>query len=280
MIRIGFLKLGNIATAPMIELLLDERAEREDIEVKVITTGANMSPDQAEAAAKTLLGLGPQLIFITSPNASTPGPSKAREITSAAGVPTVVVSDGPRRISEELAKKGMGSIIVEADSMIGARREYLDPVEMALFNSDVIKVLAVTGAYSVLTRTIDGLIGALKEGNKPEMPSLVVDSTMATDAAEFKNPYAKAKAYAAYEIARRVSSITTEACFRVKEWEVYTAMCAAAHEMMRIAAKLSDEAREIEKEGDSVLRKPHHKEGAILTKRSLIEKPKASGETR
>ena len=273
MVKIGFLKLGNIATAPMIELLLDERAERNDIEVKVVTTGANMSPTQAEEAAKALLNFKPQLVFITSPNASTPGPTKAREVLSG-NVSVVVVSDGPRKLPEELAKKGMGCIIVEADSMIGARREFLDPVEMALFNSDTMRVLAVTGAYTILYKTLDELITTLKEGRELKLPSIVVDSTLATDAAGFKNPYAKAKAYAAYEIARRVSSITTDACFRVKEWEVYTAMCAAAHEMMRTAAKLVDEAREIEKYGDSVLRMPHYDDGSILSKRGLIEKPK------
>jgi len=273
LIKIGFLKLGNIATAPMIELLLDERAERNDIEVKVVTTGANMSPTQAEEAAKALLNFKPQLVFITSPNASTSGPTKAREVLSG-NVSVVVVSDGPRKLPEELAKKGMGCIIVEADSMIGARREFLDPVEMALFNSDTMRVLAVTGAYTILYKTLDELITTLKEGRELKLPSIVVDSTLATDAAGFKNPYAKAKAYAAYEIARRVSSITTDACFRVKEWEVYTAMCAAAHEMMRTAAKLVDEAREIEKYGDSVLRMPHYDDGSILSKRGLIEKPK------
>jgi len=273
LVKIGFLKLGNIATAPMIELLLDERAERNDIEVKVVTTGANMSPTQAEEAAKALLNFRPQLVFITSPNASTPGPTKAREVLSG-NVSVVVISDGPRKLPEELAKKNMGCIIVEADSMIGARREFLDPVEMALFNSDTMRVLAVTGAYTILYKTLDELIATLKEGRELKLPSIVVDSTIATDAAGFKNPYAKAKAYAAYEIARRVSSITTDACFRVKEWEVYTAMCAAAHEMMRTAAELVDEAREIEKYGDSVLRMPHHDDGSILSKRGLIEKPK------
>jgi methylenetetrahydromethanopterin dehydrogenase len=275
LVRIGFLKLGNIATAPMIELLLDERAERGDIEVRVVTTGANMSPAQAEEAANTLLNLKPQIVFITSPNASTPGPTKAREVLSGR-VPVVVVSDGPRKLAEELAKKGMGCIIVEADSMIGARREFLDPVEMALFNSDTIRVLAVTGAYTVLCKTLDDLVLTLKEGKELKLPSLVVDSSLATEAASFKNPYAKAKAYAAYEVARRVSAITTEACFRVKEWEVYTAMCAAAHEMMRTAAELADAAREIEKYGDSVLRMPHYDDGSTLVKRSLIEKPRKS----
>ena len=274
MVRIGFLKLGNIATAPMIELLLDERAEREDIEVRVVSTGASMSPVQAEEAAKPMVSLRPQIVFIISPNASTPGPRRAREIISGGGVPTVVVSDGPRKIVGSLAEKGMGCIIVEADSMIGARREFLDPVEMALFNSDTIRVLAVTGAYTILYNTIDGLINTLREGRELELPSLVINSVLATEAAGFKNPYAKAKAYAAFEIAKSVSSITTEACFSVKEWEVYTSLCATAHEMMRVAAKLADEAREVEKYGNSVLRMPHYDDGSILLKRSLIEKPK------
>lgn len=233
-----------------------------------------MSPEQAEEAAKTMLSLKLQIVFITSPNASTPGPTRAREIVSEGGIPTVVISDGPKKIMESLAKKGIGCIIVEADSMIGARREFLDPVEMALFNSDTIKVLAVTGAYTLLYKTIDGLISALKEGRKLELPSLIIDSALAAEAAEFENPYARAKAYAAYEVAKRVAAITTEACFRAREWEVYTSLCAAAHEMMRVAAKLADEAREIEKYGDSVLRMPHYDDGSILEKRALVEKPK------
>jgi len=78
---------------------------------------------------------------------------------------------------------------------------------------------------------------------------------------------------AAHEISRRVAGLTTEACFMVKEWERYTSIAAAAHEMMRHAAKLAEEAREIEKGGDTVLRKPHHPNGTILEKRKLIEKP-------
>jgi len=50
-------------------------------------------------------------------------------------------------------------------------------------------------------------------------------------------------------------------------------MVAAAHEIMRTAAKLADEAREIEKSQDKVLRRPHFKDGKIGTKRSLMEKP-------
>jgi len=274
MIKIGFLKLGNIATSTMIELLLDERAEREDLEVRVISSGANMGPEQSTKIAEDMLHFKPDLCFVVSPNASTKGPATAREVLCKAGIPTIIVTDGPKKLLEELQKAGMGGIIVEADSMIGARREFLDPIEMAVFNSDVIKVLSVTGVFSLIYKIIDDLIQQLKSGSKPSLPLLEVTRTMAIEAAGFINVYAKAKATAAYEISKRVANLTTEACFKEKEWEIYTMLCASAHELMRTAAHLSDEAREIEKYGDNVLRRPHHRDGRILEKRKLIEKPK------
>ncbi|MFQ6053591.1 MAG: F420-dependent methylenetetrahydromethanopterin dehydrogenase [Candidatus Bathyarchaeia archaeon] len=274
MVRIGFLKLGNIATAPMVEFLLDERAEREDMEVRVVSSGANMGPEQSKDAARTMLALEPDLVFVVSPNAATKGPTAAREVLAEAGVPTVVISDGPKKLLEGLGEKGMGGIMVEADSMIGARREFLDPVEMALFNADTIKVLSVTGVYSVVYRAIDGLIEQLKAGKRPELPLLNVTRKKALKAAGFLNPYAGAKAAAAYEMAKRVANLTTQACFKEKDWEAYTALCAAAHELMRSAAILADEAREIEKYGDSVLRTPHYDDGSTLKKRRLMEKPR------
>jgi methylenetetrahydromethanopterin dehydrogenase len=274
MVRIGFLKLGNIATSTMIELLLDERAEREDMEVRVLSSGANMGSKQAGDVANSMLALKPDLVFVVSPNASTKGPTKAREALAEAGVPVVVVSDGPKKLLEELGEKGMGGIIVEADSMIGARREFLDPVEMAVFNADTIKVLSVTGVLNVVYETVDGLIEQLKAGKKPELPLLNVTRKKSIKAAGFTNPYAEAKAGAAYEMAKNVGDLTVAACFKEKDWEVYTALCAAAHELMRSAAILADEAREIEKYGDSVLRRPHYDDGSILKKRKLIEKPK------
>ncbi|RLI08009.1 F420-dependent methylenetetrahydromethanopterin dehydrogenase [Candidatus Bathyarchaeota archaeon] len=274
MVRIGFLKLGNIATAPMVELLLDERAEREDMEVRVLTSGANMGPEQSEDVANAMLALKPDLVFVVSPNAATKGPTRAREVLAEAGIPVVVISDGPKKLLEALEKRGMGGIIVEADAMIGARREFLDPIEMAIFNADTIKVLSVTGVYNVVYEAIDALIEQLKAGKKPELPLLNVTRKKALKAAGFSNPYAQAKAAAAYEMAKRVANLTTQACFKEKDWETYTALCAAAHELMRSAALLADEAREIEKYGDAVLRKPHYNDGSILRKRKLIEKPR------
>ncbi len=272
--RIGFLKLGCIATSPMIELLLDERAEREDMEVRVLSSGANMGQKQAQDVANSILALKPDLVFVVSPNASTKGPTRARNVLAEAGIPVIVVSDGPKKLLEELEEKGVGGIIIEADSMIGARREFLDPIEMAIFNAETIKVLAVTGVYNVVYETVDGLIEQLKAGSEPELPLLNVTRKKALKAAGFTNPYAEAKAAAAYEMAKKVADLTTTACFKEKDWEVYTALCAAAHELMRQAARLADEAREIEKYGDSVPRKPHYDDGSTLKKRKLIEKPK------
>jgi methylenetetrahydromethanopterin dehydrogenase len=273
MVLIGFLKVGNIATAPMIELLLDERAERDDMEVRVVSSGANMGGRQSEEVARIMVGLKPDLVFVTSPNASTKGPTKARELITAAGIPVVVVSDGPRSLIEELQGKGMGCIIIEADSMIGARREFLDPIEMAIFNADAIKVLSVTGVYSLIYQTLDALIEQLKSGKKLELPLLNITREKSLKVSGLSNPYALAKAGASYEMAKRVSNLTTEACFKEKDWAVYTALCATAHELMRTAALVSDDAREIEKYGDNVTRKPHYDDGSYLIKKKLIEKP-------
>jgi len=273
MVLIGFLKVGNIATAPMIELLLDERAEREDMEVRVVSSGANMGGRQSEEVARIMVGLKPDLVFVTSPNASTKGPTKARELISASGIPVVVVSDGPKSLIEELQGKEMGCIIIEADSMIGARREFLDPIEMAIFNADAIKVLSVTGVYSLIYKTIDALIEQLKSGKKLELPLLNITREKSLKVSGLSNPYALAKAGASYEMAKRVSNLTTEACFKEKDWAVYTALCATAHELMRTAALVSDDVREIEKYGDNVTRKPHYNDGSYLIKKKLIEKP-------
>jgi len=274
-IRIGFLKLGNIGTAPMIEFLLDERAERGDISTRTVGSGSKIGPGEAEECAKRLLDFEPQIAIVTSPNAALPGPTKARQLLAGAGVPTIVVSDGPsKKALKQMEDGGFGYLIIEGDPMIGARREFLDPVEMAIFNSDVLKVLSITGTLRLVAEEIDRAISSLKGGEKPTPPKVVVDKEKAVDAAGFSNPYARAKAIAAYEICCRVAAITTEACFVVKEWERYTALAAAGHEMMRTASKLADEAREIEKGGDAVLRTPHFDDGTVLQKRKLLDKPR------
>jgi methylenetetrahydromethanopterin dehydrogenase len=273
-VKVGFLKLGCIGSALLLEFMLDERAERQDIDVRVVGAGAKLGTEQAEEAARIMLESKPQIVIVTSPNATLPGPKRAREIVKAAGIPVLVVSDSPAKKSvQELEQQGFGYIIVEADSMIGARREFLDPLEMALFNLDVTRVLAITGALNLLTAEIDRAIESIKKGTQLSLPKIVVDKEKAIKAASFSNPYSATKAMAAYETARRVADISIEGCFTVKEWELYTQIVSTAHEMMRQAARLADDARETEKTQDAVSRTPHYDDGSILKKRRLMEKP-------
>jgi len=273
-LKIGVLKLGCIGTLPLIEFLLDERAERTDIDVRVAGSGAKLGPKQCTEVAKQLLEQKLNLLILIGPAQATPGPTEARKMIAVTKIPAMVISDSPaKKVAEEMEEMGFGYIIVEADSMIGARREFLDPAEMAAYNSDIIKVLAETGAFSLIVETIDKTIESIKSGKKPELPRIVIDGAKAVEAAGFSNPYAKAKALASYEMACQVSKLTTEACFKVQDPNAYVPMVAAAHEMMRAAARLADEAREIEKNNNTVQRKPHFKDGASGTKKALIEKP-------
>jgi methylenetetrahydromethanopterin dehydrogenase len=93
------------------------------------------------------------------------------------------------------------------------------------------------------------------------------------DQSDFNNPYAKAKAMAAYGLAEKVAEINTKACFIEKESEKYILLVACAHEIAQTAAKLAEEAREIEKYNDSVVRKPHAKDGKQKIKTKLMLPP-------
>ncbi|MCW4030883.1 MAG: hypothetical protein NWE80_00790, partial [Candidatus Bathyarchaeota archaeon] len=54
---------------------------------------------------------------------------------------------------------------------------------------------------------------------------------------------------------------------------------ACAHELAQVAARLAEEAREIEKHTDTLMRKPHSKKGKPLTKTKLMLSPTADEET-
>jgi len=280
-VRIGVAKIGNIATSVLLDILLDERAEREDISIRVVGSGPKLTPEEAKEVVEKLLEFKPHLVILVSPNAALPGPTLARELVAEAGIPAVVISDKPgKKAVKDIEAKGMGYILVEADSMIGARREFLDPTEMAIFNADLLRVLACTGVFHLVVEEIDKIVDALKAGEKPELPKMIIGRDEAVRAARFSNPYARAKAMAAYVMAAKVADLTTEGCFKVKEWESYTQIVAAAHELMREAASLADEAREIEKYGDTVYRAPHNRKGILLRKSKLIEKPRKPEEAR
>ncbi len=274
-VKIGVFKCGNIGAAPVFELLLDELAEREDIKVRTVTTGSKMAVEDVEEALPKLYQFNPNLIIFISPNPAIPGPTKVREILTDKGVPGVVISDGvAKRIKDELEKQGLGYIVIMGDPLIGARREFLDPIEMAIFNSNIIKVLAITGVLRILHQEVDRLVATLKEEDTSlNLPKLLVDTDVIRDKSTFSNPYAKAKAMAAYELTKKIAEIDTQACFIEKERGRYIPLVACAHEIAQIAARLAEEAREIEKSLDTVVRNPHSKKGTPLTKTRLMPPP-------
>ncbi|MDO5850010.1 MAG: F420-dependent methylenetetrahydromethanopterin dehydrogenase [Methanobacteriaceae archaeon] len=273
-VKIGIIKAGNIGTSPVLDLLLDERADRPNIDVRVFGSGAKMAPEQVEDIVPKIDAWAPDFCIFISPNPGAPGPARARELLSEKDIPAVIIGDAPGKgKKDEMDEQGLGYIIVMADPMIGAKREWLDPTEMADFNANVLKVLAATGALRLVQFTIDDLIDAADAGAELELPKLIITANKAVDAAEFANPYAKAKAIAAYEMCGAVANLDMKGCFMTKGFENFIPLVAAAHEMAKAAADLATEAREIEKANDTVLRTPHMKEGNRGRKVDLICKP-------
>jgi methylenetetrahydromethanopterin dehydrogenase len=273
-VKVGVFKSGNIGSAPLLELLLDELADREDISVRSVTTGAKMLAEEVEEALPKIFDFNPDFIIFVSPNPAVQGPARAREILLERRVPSIFISDAPgKRLKDEFEKNGFGYIIVMGDPLIGARKEFLDPIEMAIFNSNVIKVLAITGVYRMIYQEIDRVIYCCKEGLKLELPKLIIDTDSIRDDSDFKNPYAKAKAMAAYELTKKIAEINTRACFMEREKEKYIPLVACAHEIAQVAASLAEEAREIEKYADILVRRPHSKEGSLKVKEKLMLPP-------
>jgi methylenetetrahydromethanopterin dehydrogenase len=271
MFKIGFIKLGNIATSLAVDLALDEIAERTDIEFKVISFGPKMTKKEGEVAAE-LKSWEPQLVVISSPNSATPGPTAARNAFK--GLPTIVISDGPTKKEqrEAIAAEGFGYIILPVDPLIGAKREFLDPSEMALFNADALKVLSICGAVRLVQEELDRAMSSVAEG-APKLPQILATPNKCAERMDFQNPYARAKAVGALHMAQTVASIDAQACFKLKELDKVALAAAAGHEVMRAAAALADQARELEKAGNTVSRKPHARSGEILKKTGLLEMP-------
>lgn len=269
--KIGIFKCGNIAVSPLFELLLDELADRQDIKTRTVATGSKMTVEDVEEALPKLFEFDPDIMALICPNPSIAGPAKVREKMAASGIPSIVISDSPaKRIKGELEKQGLGYIIITGDPLIGARREFLDPIEMAIFNANIIKVLAITGVFRIVHQEIDRLVEALRKGLTPVPPKLVIDVACVRDKSDFKNPYAKAKAMAAYELTEKIAEVNTQACFVEKESDKYIPLVVSAHEVAQVAARLAEEAREIEKYADTLVRKPHGKDGLIKIKTNLM----------
>ncbi len=269
--KIGIVKTGNIGSSLILELLLDERADRKDIEVSVCTSGAKMAPADGKRVLDKIISENPDLIIYSTPNPSAPGPLKV--IDALSGQKAIIIGDAPGiKVKDRLKEAGLGYVFIKADSMIGARREFLDPIEMAVFNSDILKVLSVTGAFRIVQEEIDRTIDAIKLG-EDYLPGIVVNGEVAINRSGITNPYARAKAMAAYEMAEKVGEMNIRGCFVVKDPEKYVLLVASAHEMLHAAAMLADEVREMEKADDAVLRRSHLPDGTLVGKRCLLEKP-------
>ncbi len=271
MFKIGFIKMGNIASSLVVDLALDEIAERTALEMRILRSGPKMTKKEAEASGD-LKSWNPQLIIIIGPNAATSGQTAVRELYK--GLPTIVISDGPtkKEARDGIAADGFGYIILPMDPLIGAKREFLDSAEMALFNSDALKVLSICGAVRLVQEEIDMTIISLTKGDL-KLPQMLVTPEICADRMDFKNPYAKAKAIGALYMAQTVANIDAQACFKLKELEAIALTAASGHEVMRAAANLADEAREFEKGADAVSRKPHSRSGELMRKIGLLDKP-------
>lgn len=278
--KLAVVKLGCIGAAPLLDLILDERADREDLTVRAYTSGAKLDPESCQGPVDDVIRDQPDLVLLVSPNAALPGPSQARQRFAENNIALITIGDGPSR--RAFFKKNddgkqeidvpdkQGFLVLPCDPMLGARREFLDPTEMVLFNADVIKLLSATGVIRCIQDNLDQVINAMKKGKTVVFPTLTVSAETALEAAAFNNPYAAAKAYAALKIAESVAAVTTKACFVEQQASHYIPMVTAAHEMIRTAAQLADQAREIEKYNDSVMRSPHSAAGEVHHKNQLM----------
>jgi methylenetetrahydromethanopterin dehydrogenase len=281
--KLAVAKFGCIGAAPLLDLILDERADRKDLEIRGFTSGAKLDPDSCNIIVEQIISYAPDLVLVVSPNAALPGATGARETLAAEKLPTISISDGPSKKAfigkgedgkpVNTVLDGQGFIILPSDPMIGARRELLDATEMCVFNGEIIKVLAVTGVIRFIQLAVDKVVNDLKEGNTPEMPTLVANAADVVSQAGFSNPYAAAKAIAALTMSETVAKLTTKGCFMEKDPEKYIPLVAAGHEVLRAAAMLADEARELEKSIDMVNRTPHSSGGETRQKNKLADKP-------
>ncbi len=272
MTTITFVKIGYIGTTIIIEALLDERSARKDIKMRVVSCAVSMDVEDSEEVARMAAGIESDLYVVVSPNAGLKGPKAARAVLEETGKPMILVSDEPSRKYMRGLPEELGFFVIYGDPMISAKSAFLDPTEMALFNADVLKTLAITGTFKLIQTEIDKVIDAIKAGEKPELPRIVITKKRALAASEIQNPYAMGKAVAAYEINRKVASLSTEAVFKIEDRNDAIPVLTAAHEAARTAAMLADEAREIEKANDTAIRVSHFSKGNRRRKVGLFDK--------
>ena len=71
-VKVGVAKLGNIASGVMAELLLDERADREDMQTFMATSGTKLEPADVDRVVSNLKAYKPDFCIVVSPNGVLP----------------------------------------------------------------------------------------------------------------------------------------------------------------------------------------------------------------
>ena len=246
MVNIGFIKMGNLGMSQVINLIQDEIAAREGITVRVFGTGAKMAPADA-ADTESFKQWNADFVVIISPNAAAPGPTAAREIWK--DVPCIIVSDGPtkKEAREAFEQEGFGYIILPVDPLIGAKREFLDSVEMASFNADAMKVLSICGVVRLIQEELDKVteqVASGKSGKDLELPHIFAKPEKCVEHAGFANPYAKSKLLLPFTWLKRLLRSTS--CLLHVEGNRAVCLTAAADMRLWSAAQLANQAREIE----------------------------------
>lgn len=273
-VKIAIIKIGFIGLTTLIEAILDERAARKDIEIRSISSGSKLDLESANSLSDIYDSYPADFYILITPNATLPGP-KSLALDLSKRKPTMLISDSPgKKLIDEL-NDNIGCIIVESDPLIAVRKDFLDPVEMTNFNSDVLKVLAITGTIRGVNKILDDVINQIsKEVQNIKLPKIVLDRFESIKNSGLTNPYAKSKALASFELAKRAAQISSQANYKEQDREKYLLLCGTSHELMRTAAHLADEAREIEKTNDTVYRSTHLADGSTVNKTKLFDPSK------
>jgi len=266
MVKITFVKLGNITLTTLIDIMLDERASRKDIEVTVLSSSTKMKPEAAERLFPLIDQVETDLMVMISPNAKDKGPQAVIEKYKDK-FPVIVVSDtADKEMREKWKADGVGYVIVSFDPMIGAKLDFLDPTEMCLFNGYIIETFSSCGVFAYIVRLFDEVIDQLKSGEKPELPTRNLSPIGVTESYPFGNDYSRPKAFAALRILQDAGKLNVNGCWGEKDHNRALVKVAAAHEMVRQASIIADEVRELEKASGHLVRTPHNKEGEIYHK--------------
>ena len=266
MVKITFVKLGNITLTTLIDIMLDERASRTDIEATVISSSTKMKPEAAERLFPLIDQVETDLLVMISPNAKDKGPQLVID-TYKEKYPVLVVSDtADKEMREKWKAEGVGYIIASFDPMIGAKLDFLDPTEMCLFNGYIISAFSSCGVFSYIVELFDDVIKQIKDGKKPELPYRNLSPIGVVEKYPFQNEYSRPKAFAALRILQDAGKLNVNGCWGEKDKNRALIKVAAAHEMVRQASVLADEVRELEKGSNHLVRTPHNKEGEVLHK--------------